>query len=401
MVSSRSDSLPTFNSLTVLGGISLVHLLNDSMQAVIPAMFPILETSLRLSYSQLGLVAFANNMIASFLQPMVGFYTDKRPSPYLLPFSMLFSMAGIFWLGYADSVLELMAAVALLGVGTSVFHPEGSRLVVIASGERRGLGQSLFQVLGQAGQALAPVWTVVVFSPLGQRGALLFVAVALIAVVILTYLANWYQNNLNQYKVARPTAIKKLPRKRRELIYYVFALIILVTFARSCYQVGIIGFYSFFQTKVLSSSLEEAQSYVFIFLVALSLGTLHGGSLADHMGLRNVLWLSASISGLSAVLLPFTDSWAAYAILFVSGYAIMAGFPVSLIYCLELLPERIGLVSGIMFGLAFGSGALAAVVLGMIGDWLGIQNMMTICCSLPLLGLLVFFLPVERSRRRR
>ncbi|MCS7018902.1 MAG: MFS transporter [Bernardetiaceae bacterium] len=379
----------------------MVHLMNDSMQAVIPAIFPILEKELRLTYSELGLIAFANNMIASFLQPIVGFYTDKRPMPYLLPIGMLFSMVGMFWMGFATDVLQMALSVMLIGIGSSVFHPEGSRLVVLASGERRGLGQSLFQVLGQAGQALAPVWTVVIFMPLGRQGAWLFMVIAGIASILLVYLARWYQQNLKQTIFVKPVSLKSLPAKRQELIYYVFFLIFIITFVRSCYLVGVIGFYSFFQTKVLMNSLAEAQSYVFIFLIALALGTLHGGTLADKMGLRAVLWLSVSVSGLTALALPFTEGWVAYLILFVSGYAAMAGFPVSLIYCLELLPERIGLISGLMFGLAFGVGAVAAVVLGMIGDWLGIKNMMIICSSLPLLGFLAFLLPLERSRRRR
>lgn len=401
MAERRAQSLPTFTSLYVLGGISLVHLMNDSMQAVIPAIFPILEHELKLTYSELGIIAFANNMIASFLQPLIGFYTDKRPMPYLLPLGMLCSMLGMFWMGFADDVVQLSGAVMLLGVGSSVFHPEGSRLVVLASGERRGLGQSLFQVLGQAGQALAPVWTVVIFMPLGRQGAWLFMALAGMASIMLFYLARWYRRNLQVSNFVKPVSLKKLSPKRQELIYYVFILIFVITFARSCYIVGVVGFYNFFQTKVLMNSLAEAQSYVFIFLVALALGTLHGGTLADRMGLRNVLWLSVAISGLTAVFLPFVEGWLAYLILFISGYAIMAGFPVSLIYCLELLPERVGLISGLMFGLAFGVGAVAAVGLGTIGDWLGIKNMMIICCALPLLGLFGFLLPVERSRRNR
>lgn len=401
MIESRSQPLPSFHSLPILGGISLVHLLNDSIQAVIPAMFPILETELKLSYSQLGLIAFANNIVASFLQPLIGFYTDKRPMPYLLPFGMICSMLGMLWLGVASNIVQLVLAVMLLGVGSSVFHPEGSRLVILASGERRGMGQSLFQVSGQAGQALAPIWTIVIFAPLGQKGSWLFVVVGSIATIMLFYLAGWYKTNLRETNFVRPIALKKLHTKRQELIYYVFVLIAIITLARSCYMVGVIGFYTFFQTKVLMNSLAEAQSYIFIFLVSLALGTLHGGTLADRMGLRAVLWLSVSISGLTAVLLPFTEGWMAYLVLFVSGYAAMAGFPVSLIYCLELLPERVGLISGMMFGLAFGIGALAAIGLGAIGDWLGIKNMMIICCSLPLLGLIAFLLPMERSRRHR
>ena len=401
MTETRTQSLPAFNSLPILGGISLAHLLNDSIQAVIPAIFPILVADLNLSYSQLGMLGAANNMIGALLQPLIGAYTDRRPIPFLLPVGMLFSMLGMLWMGYAQDVMQLTLAVMLIGIGSSIFHPEGSRIIALASGERRGFGQSLFQVLGQAGQALAPVWTIVIFEPLRQKGSFLFMIVAGIATIMLIYLSRWYKSNLRANHFVKPVSLKKLSSKRQGLIYYVFLLIIVITFARSCYLVGVIGFYSFFQTKVLMNSLAEAQSYIFIFLISLALGTLHGGTLADKMGLRAVLWLSVSISGLTAVLLPFTEGWIAYLILFVSGYAAMAGFPVSLIYCLELLPERVGLISGLMFGLAFGVGAIGAVGLGLLGDWLGIQNMMIICCSLPLLGLLAFLLPMERSRRNR
>ncbi|WP_448519270.1 MFS transporter [Rhodoflexus sp.] len=401
MTAIRTQPLPAFNSLPILGAISTVHLLNDSMQAVIPAIFPILETELQLSYRQLGLIAFANNIVASFLQPLIGFYTDKRPKPYLLPLGMLCSTIGMLWMGLATDIVQLVLAVMLIGVGSSVFHPEGSRLVIIASGERRGMGQSLFQVLGQAGQALAPVWTIVIFAPLGQKGSWLFVIVGSVATLILFYLAGWYKANLKETTFVRPISLNKLHAKRQELIYYAFGLIALITFARSCYIVGIVGFYTFFQTKVLMHSLAEAQSYIFVFLISLALGTLHGGTLADRIGLRSVMWLSVTISAFAAILLPFTEGWSTYLILFISGYAAMAGFPVSLIYCLELLPERVGLVSGAMFGLTFGIGAVAAIGLGAIGDWLGIKNMIMICCVLPLIGLFAFLLPVERSRRRR
>lgn len=380
----------------VLTGISVVHLLNDSIQAVIPAIFPILHQTLHLSFAQLGIIAFANNITASLMQPLVGWYTDKRPMPYLLPVGMLCTLFGMLLLAFSGVFAAIIVAVMMVGLGSAIFHPEGSRIVSLSAGTRVGFAQSVFQVGGNAGSALAPLLTLLIFAPMGQFGAVWFVGVAAVAAVVLYGLAQWYDGNLKHLHKRMSKAVPRTPEQMRRVRIALAALVGL-TFARSAFVSGIGNFYALFQIKHFGLQLSAAQMHTFVFLAAGAVGTVFGGTLADHFGKRRMLMLSMLGCGALSWAMPFVSGAAAYPVLALAGFCILTGFPVALLYALDLMPGKTGTMSGMMFGLAFGMGALGSVLLGGLADVVGIQPMMTACCLLPLLGVLTFVLPSDAT----
>ncbi len=387
--------------IPVLASISIVHLLNDVMQAVIPAMFPMLQQTLHLSYGQLGMIAFANNITASIMQPFIGWYTDKKPQPFLLLAGMGSTLVGMALLAVSGTLGLIVVAVMLVGLGSAVFHPEGSRIVSLSSGGKPGLAQSVFQVGGNAGQSLAPLMTIIVFAPLGQFGAMWFVGVAAVALCILYFLAHWYKEHVPMLKrrAASAASIQRTPEQQRRIRTAV-VLIVFLSFARSWFIAGIGNFYALFQMKTFGTSLAVAQSHTFVFLLAGAVGTLFGGPLADRFGKKNILIFSILGCAPFALFVPFVGNALSYVLLALSGFAILTGFSVALIYALDLLPGKTGTVSGLMFGLAFGMGALGAVALGNFADAVGIRTMMIVCCALPFIGLLSFLLPDDTTIRQ-
>lgn len=394
----RTSFSPIF---PVLFGISLVHLLNDIMQAVIPALFPILQQNHHLTYAQLGLISFANNMTASLMQPLIGWYTDKNPLPFLLLVGMACSLCGMICLAFATTFPLIILAVMFVGLGSAVFHPEGSRIVILSAGNKPGLGQSLFQVGGNAGQSLAPLLSLLVFAPFGQFGAVWFVPVAMLAFVILQRVSRWYRVKIPQLqkRVQSAARIVRTPEQQKK-IRLAILLIVFLSFARSWFIAGIGNFYALFQMKVYGASFASAQTFTFVFLVCGALGTLFGGAFAERFGKKNVLIFSILGCAPFAMILPFVNGVVAYGCLMGAGFAVLTGFSVALIYAMDLMPGKTGTVSGLMFGLAFGLGALGAAVLGKLADIWGIYTMMIICCSLPLLGLVSPLLPDDSLIRR-
>jgi FSR family fosmidomycin resistance protein-like MFS transporter len=383
----------------ILAGITIAHLLNDIVQSVIPAIFPILQQSLRLSYTELGLIAFANNMTASLMQPLVGWYTDRKPHPYSLVGGMTCTLLGMLLLAFSSQLWMILIAVMLVGLGSAVFHPEGSRIVMLASGARIGLGQSVFQVGGNLGQSLAPLMTILIFAPLGQFGAIWFVGVAALAIVMLSYLANWYKSHIPSLRSRAVAArVRRTPHQQR-VITMAIILVIFLAFARAWFVAGIGGFYAFFQMEHLHASLATAQIHTFVFMLFGAVGILLGGPFADRFGKRNVLMFSIFGCAPFALAIPFVSGFWTYIMLACAGFAILSGFSVSLMYMFDLMPGRTGLVSGLMFGLAFGLGAIGSIVLGKIADVIGIYNMMLLCCCLPCFGFLTIFLPNDAKIR--
>jgi FSR family fosmidomycin resistance protein-like MFS transporter len=383
----------------VLAGISVSHLLNDTMQSVIPALFPILEQTMHLSYSQLGLIAFANNITASLLQPLIGWYTDRKPLPFLLPVGMFCTLLGMGVLAFAPDLTWVIGAVMLVGLGSAVFHPEGSRLVISSAGTRPGLAQSIFQVGGNSGQALAPLLTLLFFARQGQAGAVWFVGLAALAMLILYQLARWHRGHLERQALHGTADVVRASSAPREAVGLALAVILLITFARSWYVAGITNFYALFQIKTFGASLSAAQTHVFVFLVAGALGTLVGGGLGDRFGKKKMLiFSSAACAPFSWLLTLSPEPWT-YVLLAVTGFSILTGFSVALIYTLELLPGKTGTVSGLLFGLAFGLGAMGSMVLGWLGDRIGLPDMLMLCSLIPLIGLLAFALPPDDKLR--
>ncbi|MFJ7728849.1 MFS transporter [Neobacillus sp. NPDC097160] len=392
----KASESTMFKILFIIG---LCHLLNDAIQAVVPAMFPILEKSMGLSFTQLGIIAFSLNMVSSVMQPVVGMLTDKKPMPYALPIGLTFTLFGILGLGFAPSFAMIVLSVLFIGLGSAVFHPEGSRVAYMAAGKRRGLAQSIYQVGGNTGQALAPVITALILVPLGQIGASWFTLVAALAVILLIYIANWY----NQRLITFPNPVKKKSTnvsKKQGLskeVKNTLALILLLIFARTWYSSGITNFYTFYAIKEYSLTIKESQIFLFAFLVSGAIGTFFGGPLSDRFGKKNIISFSMLSTVPFSILIPYVSPTVAFIFLILTGFILMTSFSVTVVYAQELVPGKIGTMSGLTVGLAFGMGAIGSVGLGSIADWIGLQSMITWLGLLPLLGLIAFLLPSDQK----
>lgn len=379
--------------------IGLVHLLNDSIQSVIPAMFPILEKSMGLTFTQLGIIGFSLNIVSSLLQPMIGMATDKKPMPFALPIGLTSTMFGVLGLAFASSFEFVILSVLFIGLGSAVFHPEGSRVAYMAAGPRRGLAQSIYQVGGNSGQALAPLITALILVPLGQIGAAWFTLVAAIAVALLIYIAVWYSRKLNLDKIAAKAkqAGKQVNKGITKNVKIALLLILFLIFARSWYISGMTNFYAFYAIDKYGLSIRESQMFLFAFLVAGAFGTFFGGPLADRFGKKNVIFLSMIATAPLSVIIPFVPTAAAFILLLVSGFILMSSFSVTVVYAQELVPGKIGTMAGLTVGLAFGMGAIGSVGLGTIADKFGLTTMIIGVGFLPLLGILTLFLPSDET----
>lgn len=391
-------SVPTV--YRILFAISFGHFLNDSMQAVVPALFPILAKSMNLSYMQVGWIAFALNMISSVMQPVFGMYSDKKPSPFLLPLGMFSSMIGMVGIAFAPNFIVVILSVLFIGIGSAVFHPEGSRVAYMAAGTKRGLAQSIYQVGGNTGHSLAPVFTALIFVPLGQIGALGFTAFAAVGIVLLMFVSNWYKNELEQGAVLRKKRAKIEAKTAivSKHITFVIILLVFLTFVRSWYSAGIGNFYQFYLIDHYGLSIKNAQYYVFAFLVAGVLGTFFGGPLADRFGKKNLIVFSMLGSAPLALLLPHVSLMWVIPLFIGIGFISSSSFSVIVVYAQELVPGKVGMVSGLIVGLAFGLGALGAVILGTLADIYSLYFIMVFCSVLPLIGLTSLLLPNDRKQ---
>lgn len=384
--------------MRILLAISIVHLFNDSIQSIIPAILPILKDTMHLNYMQSGIIVFSLNMTASLMQPAIGLYSDRKPSPYMLPLGMGLTCLGVLGLAFSPNYALILLSVIFVGLGSAIFHPEGSRVAHMASGSRRGLAQSIFQVGGNAGQSLASIMTALIFVPLGQRGAIWFVAVAGLAIIVQMYIARWYSG----YIAANPRTVKKTAVRssnpvRKKQIAFAFVMLIFLVFARSWYHSGVSIYYPFYLMEKFNLSLEHAQIYIFLFAAAGAVGTFIGGPLADRFGRRNMIFFSMLGSAPLALVLPYANAFWAYAILLINGLIILSSFSVTVVYAQELIPGKVGTVSGLITGMAFGLGALGAVALGGLIDKFHLPVVMQMVSFLPLLGLLTFFLPSDKK----
>lgn len=391
----KSQQVQPVTMYRILFIISLGHFLNDCMQSVVPALFPILEQSMNLNYTQMGWIAFALNMTSSIMQPVFGIVADKRPSPFLLPISMCLSMIGMVGLAVAPNFYFVIASVLFIGFGSAIFHPEGSRVAYMAAGEKRGLAQSIYQVGGNTGQSMAPLFTAFIFIGLGQFGTIWFVLLAGFGVFILYSVSKWYKEEIALRKQIKRKQSSGSLKMNKEIVFAISLLIFLV-FARSWYGAGILNYFQFYAIEKFDLSIKSAQLYVFLFMVMGVFGTFFGGPLADRFGKRNILLFSMLGSVPFTLLLPYAPLAFTPLLLILVGFIIQSSFSVTVVYAQELLPGKIGLVSGLIVGLAFGMGALGAVVFGKLADVYSLQFVMLFCSFLPILGVLTWLLPSDK-----
>jgi FSR family fosmidomycin resistance protein-like MFS transporter len=386
-------------TFTVLFAVSFCHLLNDMMQSLMSAIYPQLKESLELNFAQVGLISATYQLTASMLQPVVGYYSDTRPIPFSLPVAMAFTLVGLVVLSQSHTYLLLICAAALVGLGSAVFHPESSRVARMASGGRFGLAQSLFQVGGNLGQALGPVMAAAIVVRFGQGSIGWFALMALLSIIILFSVGRWYK----EHGIARIKASAKLspaPDLSRTALIGSIAVLMALIFSKQIYFAAVISYYTFYLIDRFGLTLQASQLYLFLFLAPVAIGTLAGGLLGDRFGRKRVIWFSVLGSLPFTLALPFVDLiWTAILSVFI-GLTLSSSFPAIVVYAQELMPHRVGAISGLFFGFAFGLSGIGAAALGWLADQTSIAFVYQICAVLPALGLLAALLPdIKRAAR--
>ncbi len=376
----------------ILIAISAAHLLNDLLQAVIPAIYPKLEAKYNLTFAQVGMITLCYQLAASIFQPVVGAYTDKNPRPYSQIFGMLFTMAGIALLAYAPNYEMILVSVILVGIGSSIFHPESSRVAFMASNGRRSFAQSVFQIGGNTGTALAPLLIAWIVLPNGQLYILWFVGFAILAQIVLGYIAKWYSNKL---KIASRSTKKviQVPDLSAFKINSAIAILLILIFSKYFYVASITSYFQFYTMDKFGLNEVQAQVYLFYFLISVAVGTLLGGIFGDRFGRKYVIWFSVLGAAPFTLALPYVDMHLTGILIVIIGLIISSAFPAILVYAQELLPKKLGMVSGLFYGFAFGMGGVGSAVLGLWADATSIQYIYHICSFLPLIGIIAYFLP--------
>ena len=376
----------------VILAISFCHLLNDMMQALLPAIYPNLKAELGLTFGQIGIVTLAYQVTASILQPMIGLYADKRPTPMALPFGTLFSLAGLAVLSVAHSYGLVVVGACLLGMGSSVFHPESSRVARMAAGRRHGLAQSLFQVGGNAGSALGPLAAAVVVVRWGQSSLMFFALLALLAGAILWNVAQWYRTHgLVRLKAAAKGPQPAAPPSRQ--VVTGISILLALIFSKYVYLASLTNYLTFYMMEKFGSSVQGAQLHLFLFLGAVAAGTVAGGPLGDRFGRKYVIWFSILGVLPFSLLLPFVGAFWTGPLVVIIGLILASAFPAIVVFAQELAPGKVGMMSGLLFGFSFGMGGLGAAILGVLADKTGIETVYRLCAFLPAIGLLAAFLP--------
>ena len=375
----------------VLGGISFSHFLNDTMQSLIPSVYPILKDSYALDFAQIGLITLAFQFTASLLQPLVGHFTDKKAQPFSLAIGMGFTFCGLLLLSAASQYLVILIAAALVGLGSAVFHPESARIARLASGGRYGFAQSVFQVGGNLGSSMGPVLAALIVVPFGQPSIAWFSSIAFVAILVLWRIGQWYKPQISARKFAAPAPHPDAPSSRRVMI----ALVVLVAlvFSKQLYVSSLSSYYIFYLIDKFGVSTQAAQLYLFVFLAANAVGAFFGGPLGDRFGRKYVIWFSILGALPFTLALPYAGLFASAVLTVFIGVIISSATSSIIVFAQELMPHRFGMISGVFFGFAFGFGGLGAAVLGRLADHTGIAFVYQVCAFLPAIGLLAVFLP--------
>ena len=386
----------------ILVALSICHCLNDTLQSVISAVYPLFKEDLGLSFAQIGLITLVYQSAASVCQPVTGLFFDKWPSAWSLPTGMSFTLVGLLSLAFANTLPLVLCSVALVGIGSSVFHPEASRLTSLASGGKRGLAQSLFQVGGNLGGSLGPLLAAVFVAPYGRRHIALFTILAFTAIMVMIPVGHWYKSFLLRLRKAEGETLKTSvcrPLPMGKTVFSIAILLILI-FSKYIYMASLNSYYTFYLIHKFGVSVQASQLYLFVFLIATAIGTLLGGPIGDRVGRKYVIWASILGAAPFTLIMPHVENLYLTTILsFCVGLTLSSAFPAILVYAQELLPYKLGLISGLFFGFAFGVAGIASAVLGNMADRYGIEAVYNVCGYMPLIGLVTWFLPDLKKKR--
>jgi MFS transporter, FSR family, fosmidomycin resistance protein len=383
---------------SILLSISVSHLLNDTIQSIIPSIYPVVKDSFHLNFSQIGIITLVFQLTASLFQPLVGFYTDRKPQPYSLVAGMVFTLLGLVLLSQAKTYALLLVAVAVIGTGSSVFHPEASKVAYMASGGRRGLAQSIFQVGGNMGSSLGPILAAMIIVPFGQSSILWFSILAMSAIIVLTNVGSWYTHHLNMRK--KVTTIIKGHNLSKSKVAWSIVILLILIFSKYFYMASITSYFTFYLIQKFNISIQSSQLHLFLFLFAIATGTLLGGPIGDRVGRKYVIWFSILGVAPFTLLLPYANLFWTTVLSIMIGVILASAFSAILVYAQELIPGKIGMISGLFFGFAFGMGGLGSALLGMLADVTSINYVYHVCSFLPLIGVLTVFLPDIGTKRK-
>ncbi len=383
----------------ILFTISFAHLLNDMLQSVIPSIYPLIKSNLQLTFSQIGLITFTFQITASLLQPFVGQYTDKYPKPYSLAIGMGFSLAGLVTLSMAAGFYTILLAVALLGVGSSIFHPEASRVAHLASGGKRGLAQSIFQLGGNAGSALGPLLAAAIIITHGQSNAIWFSIAAILGIIVLARIGGWYKDHLILRTAKKGSGeIVDNGLSKTTVVISIIILLVLI-FSKYFYMASMSSYFTFYLIDKFHLSVQQSQLYLFIFLGSVAAGTLLGGPLGDRFGRKYIIWISILGVAPFTLLLPHANLFWTGVLSAIIGVILASAFSAILVYAQELVPGKVGMIAGLFFGFAFGMGGLGSALLGKLADHTSIDYVFQVCAYLPLIGIITGFLPGLKGKK--
>ncbi|MDK6075535.1 MFS transporter [Massilia varians] len=395
--SSQASAAPPAVVMQILFSVAFVHLLNDCVQAVLPAIYPLLKDEFALSFTQIGLITLTFQCTASLLQPWIGLYTDRRPIPFLLPAGMCVTLGGVALLATAGSFAMLLLAAGLIGIGSSTFHPEASRVARLASGGRFGFAQSLFQVGGNLGSAFGPLLAAAIIVGQGQGRIAWLMLLVLLAVAVLVGVSRWYAGHLRS--VTKKIAVHAGPGLSRGRVIWALTVLALLVFSKYIYMASLSSYYTFYLIERFHVSVEAAQMYLFLFLAAVAAGTFAGGPIGDRIGRKRVIWFSILGAAPFALALPYASLFWTAVLSVVIGLVMSSAFSAIVVFAQELVPDKVGMIAGLFFGLMFGISGIGAAVMGAVADTTGIEYVYRIASFLPLLGILAVLLPRMPSQR--
>ena len=396
----RTMPLPTKTSMNILFALSLAHLLNDMLQSVVSASYPVIKDNLSLTFGQVGIIAFVYQICASVFQPAFGVLFDKKPSPWYLSLGTSSTLVGLLILAFAHSVYMVMVAVAFVGLGSSIIHPEASRLTHYASGGKHGLAQSIFQVGGNFGGSIGPLLAALIIAPYGQEYMVVFAGIAVISILTKRPITKWYAERIKTLK-SRTASKEVIHRVRltKHQVYYSLIILLVLIFSKYVYTASLTNYYTFYLIEKFNVTTQQSQLFLFAFLFASAAGTLVGGPIGDRFGRKYVIWFSILGTAPFSLLMPHADLFWTCVLSIIIGFVLSSAFSAILVYAQELLPTKVGLISGLFFGLAFGIAGVAAAVLGNVADHQGIEYVYNFCAYMPLLGFIAIFLPNVKPHR--